>query len=295
VNPAAATDALEAGRTIEAAGLRTHFHEAGEGPALLLLHGSGPGVSAWANWSPIIGDLAQSFYVIAPDQVGFGGTQSRPDGRYGRAVWTEHALALLDTLGLERVSVIGNSMGGAIALSLAASRPEAIERIVLMGALGVRFPLPDGLDRVWGYTPDHVARMRELIGLFAYNPSIVTDDLVSMRYEQSLDPERRASYEAMFPAPRQRWLDDLALDEDALASITQPTLLVHGFNDVVVPKDSTLRLMEVLPNADAHLIGRCGHWVQIEQTQKFMDIVRGFLAAGRGRGTSTLKKENGTW
>jgi 2-hydroxymuconate-semialdehyde hydrolase len=135
--------------------------------------------------------------------------------------------------------------------------------------------------------------MRELIELFAYDASILTDDLVWMRYEQSLDPERRASYEAMFPAPRQRWLDDLALDGDTLATITQPTLLVHGFNDVVVPKESTLRLMEVLPNADAHLIGHCGHWVQIEQTQKFMDIVCSFLAAGLNGGGTRHPRTNG--
>lgn len=275
---AAAAEALENGRTFEVGGLRTHLHEAGDGPPLLLLHGSGPGVSASANWRLVAGQFAEHFHVIAPDQVGFGGTQSRPDGRYGRAVWTEHALALLDALDIDQVSVVGNSMGGAIALSMAASRPEAVSQMVLMGSVGTRLELPAGLDQVWGYTPD-LERMRGLIELFAHDSSIVTDELVRMRYEQSLDPERRASYEAMFPAPRQRWLDDLAVDDDELASISQPTLLVHGVNDDVIPVASSLRLMGLLPNADAYAIGNCGHWVQIEQTQKFIDVVLAFLCS----------------
>jgi 2-hydroxymuconate-semialdehyde hydrolase len=225
----------------------------------------------------VIAELASHFHVIAPDQLGFGGTESPADGRFGRAAWTAHALALLDHLGIERVSIIGNSMGGAIALSLAAARPEAIDRLVLMGSVGVRTTITDGLDRVWGYTPENRHRMRELVELFAYDDTIATEDLVDLRYQQTLDPARRHAYESMFPAPRQRWLDDLALDKDELARIGQPALLIHGLNDEVIPLHSTLRLMELLPNSDAHVIGHCGHWVQIEQRDKFMQQVRGFL------------------
>jgi 2-hydroxymuconate-semialdehyde hydrolase len=269
---------LEAGRTIEVDGIKTHLHEAGEGPNLLLLHGSGPGVSAWANWRLVIADLAERFHVIAPDQVGFGGTDARPDGRYGREVWTNHAAALLDTLGIEQTHIIGNSMGGAIALSLAAARPKTLDKMVLMGPAGVDMPLPEGLDRVWGYTPDREA-MKGLIQLFAYDQSIVTDDLIDMRFEQSKDPRNRERYEAMFPPPRQRWVDDLALDDSELKAIQQETLLVHGFDDQVVPRDSSLKLMERLPNANAFLIGHCGHWVQIEQTKTFKRVVVEFLTA----------------
>lgn len=274
-----AAEQLQAGRETVIAGVRTHLHEAGDGPPLLLLHGSGPGVSAWANWRLVLPRLAESHHVIAPDQLGFGGTDPAPDGRYGRAAWTAHALAVLDALGIERCRIIGNSMGGAIALSVAAARPEAVERLVVMGSVGVPLPLPTGLDRVWGYTPDLEA-MRGLIGLFAYDRAIVTDDLVRLRYEQSRQPAQRAAYEAMFPAPRQRWLDDLALSAEDLERVTCPTLLVHGFEDQVIPRESSLRLMEALPHADAHFIGRCGHWVQIEQTHTFLRVVEDFMSAG---------------
>jgi 2-hydroxymuconate-semialdehyde hydrolase len=272
------TDDLQAGRELEIGGVRTHLHEAGDGPPLLLLHGSGPGVSAWANWRLVLPHLAERYHVIAPDQIGFGGTAPAAGGRYGRETWTTHALAVLDALGIERCRIIGNSMGGAIALSVAAARPDAVERLAVMGSVGASLPLPPGLDRVWGYTPD-LDEMRGLIELFAHDRSIVTDELVRLRYEQSLQPAQRAAYEAMFPAPRQRWLDDLALDEAELRRVTCPALLIHGFDDQVIPRESSLRLMEALPRADAHFIGRCGHWVQIEQTETFLRVVDSFMAA----------------
>lgn len=276
-------EALEAGRELEVDGIRTHIHEAGEGPALLLLHGSGPGVSAWANWRLVLADLARDFHVIAPDQIGFGGTEAAPDGRYGREVWTRHALALMDELGIERFRIVGNSMGGAIALSVAVARPDAVERLAVMGTVGTRREIPPTLDRVWGYTPD-LEEMREIIRLFAFDQSIVTDDLVRLRYESSLKPDTRASYEAMFPAPRQRAVDDLALDQDELAGIGCPTLVIHGYDDQIIPVEFSLDVMDALPDADAFLIGRCGHWVQIEQTAKFIEAARSFMgASGRVR------------
>jgi 2-hydroxymuconate-semialdehyde hydrolase len=153
-------------------------------PPVLLLHGSGPGVSAAANWRPVISPLRASRRVIAPDQLGFGGTATGGKHTYGRAAWTDHALSLLDELGVGQCDVIGNSMGGAIALSLAVARPAAIRRIVLMGTMGVAMALPPGLATIWSYRPS-VEAMREVIGLFAYNRSLITDELVQMRYESA--------------------------------------------------------------------------------------------------------------
>jgi 2-hydroxymuconate-semialdehyde hydrolase len=268
------------GRRLNVMGIDTFFHDAGEGPPLLLLHGSGPGVSAWSNWRPIYATLAERYRVIAPDQVGFNRTQ--PDGpvTYGRELWTDHALALLDELGIERCSVIGNSMGGAIALSMAAARPEAIDRLVAMGTMGIGGPIPAGLAEVWGYDPSPQA-MRRLIELFAYDQSIVTDDLVQMRYEASTDPVVRDAFAAMFPEPRQAGLDDLALSEEELRAIDRPVLLAHGYHDRIVPFASTsLPLMDLLPDVQLHAFGESGHWVMIEQPEAFTATVLAFLAEG---------------
>jgi len=274
---------------IDVAGVATALIDTGPppGPAaappVLLLHGSGPGVTAAANWRPVIPALSADRRVIAPDQLGFGGTATGEPRSYGRAAWTEHALALLDTLGLGTVDVIGNSMGGAIALAMAVARPGAVRRIVTMGSMGVAMALPYGLNEVWGYTPG-TAQMRHIIGLFAHNRGLITDDLVEMRYQASLNPPVRDSWAAMFPAPRQRWVDDLALSGAELASIQAPALLVHGRDDRVVPwRPSSGQLIDLLPDSRLHVMSNCGHWTMIEKTADFLAVVQSFLApAGPG-------------
>ena len=231
--------------------------------------------------------------VIAPDQLGFGGTATGEPRSCGRAAWTDHALALLDTLGLGTVDVIGNSMGGAIALPVAVARPGAVRRIVTMGFMGVAMALPYGLNEVWGYTPGPAqsgaaqtgaaqagaARMRHVIGLFAHNRGLITDDLIEMRYQASLNPPVNDSWAAMFPAPRQRWVDDLALSGAELASIQAPVLLVHGRDDRVVPwRPSSGQLIDLLPDSRLHVISNCGHWTMIEKTADFLAVVQPFLA-----------------
>ncbi len=247
-------------------------------PPVLLLHGSGPGVTAAANWRPVIPALSADRRVIAPDQLGFGGTATGEQRSYGRAAWTGHALALLDTLGAGAVDVIGNSMGGAIALSMAATRPAAVRRIVLMGSMGVAMALPDGLNAVWGYTPG-VEQMRHVIGLFAHDRRLITDELVEMRYRASLSPTVRDCWQAMFPEPRQRWVDDLALSGAELAAISAPVLMVHGRDDRVVPwRSSSAQLLDLLPDSRLHVLSGCGHWTMIEKTADFLAVVRPFLA-----------------
>jgi 2-hydroxymuconate-semialdehyde hydrolase len=246
---------------------------------VLLLHGSGPGVSAAANWRLVIPALAQTRRVIAPDQLGFGGTATGGKHTFGRAAWTDHALSLLDTLGVGQCDVIGNSMGGAIALSMAAARPAAVRKVVLMGTMGVAMALPPGLATIWSYRPS-VEAMAEVIGLFAYNRALITDDLVKLRYEASLNPPVRDSWEAMFPPPLQRWVDDLALSGAELNSVTQPVLLVHGRDDQVVPwRSSSEPMTDLLPDNRLYLIGGCGHWTMIEKTQEFLSVVTPFLSA----------------
>jgi 2-hydroxymuconate-semialdehyde hydrolase len=148
-------------RQLDVAGVQTAVIDtgtpAGASAPPVLLHGSGPGVAAAANWRPMIPALSADRRVIAPDQLGFGGTATGQQRSYGRAAWTEHALALLDTLGVGTVDVIGNSMGEAIALSVAAARPAVVRRIVLMGSMGVAMALPLNWTRC-GATPAEWSR-----------------------------------------------------------------------------------------------------------------------------------------
>ncbi|MDI9676483.1 alpha/beta fold hydrolase [Burkholderia cenocepacia] len=262
----------EIGRRIVAGGIDTNYHDAGDGPPVLLIHGSGPGVTAYANWRLTMPALARQFRVIAPDMAGFGETE-RPAGyRYSMDHWVDHALGLLGALDIERAHVVGNSFGGALALALAIRAPERVGRLVLMGAAGTRFTLTEGLDAVWGYTPS-IANMRALLDIFAFDRELVNDELAKLRYDASVRPCYQEAFADMFPAPRQRWVDALASDEAKLRALTHDTLIVHGREDRVIPLDSSLKLLELLPNAQLHVFGRCGHWTQIEHAARFNQLV----------------------
>ena len=140
----------EIGRTVSAGGIDTNFHEVGTGRPVFLIHGSGPGVTAWANWRPVIPGLSEEFRVIAPDMVGFGYTARPIDAVYDPDYWVKHALDFLDALGIDRTHIVGNSFGGALALALAIRAPARVDRLVLMGSAGLEFDLTPGLEAVWG-------------------------------------------------------------------------------------------------------------------------------------------------
>lgn len=280
-------------RDIETPSARTHYLESGTGDPVVLLHGSGPGVSALANWRFAIPVLARTRRVIAPDLLGFGRTETSRPPRVDLGAWTDQVIELADALGLATFDLVGNSMGGAIALELAVRHPARVRRIVTMGSLGVPVPITPALDMVWGYTPD-LERMRDIIALFAWDQSHARDEsLVRLRYETSLEPSVRSRYEAMFPAPRQRAVDAAVVAEDALRALPHPVLVVHGRDDRVVPPETSQRLAELLPNARLVIYPRCGHWVQIERRVEFPELVGAFLGMELGEAPAAPEPEAG--
>jgi 2-hydroxy-6-oxo-octa-2,4-dienoate hydrolase len=264
----------EVGENINAGGIRTNVLQTGAGAPVVLVHGSGPGVTAYANWRLTIPDLATRFRVIAPDMAGFG--RSDKPGGYGMKLWTEQLLALLDALGLEKVSLVGNSFGGGLALRVAAEHPDRVHRMVLMGAAGVDFPITEGLDAVWGYQPS-VENMRRIMDYFAYSRELVSDELAEVRYQASIQPGAQEAFSAMFPAPRQRWVQELATDEDLIREIPHETLIVHGRDDQVIPMANSARLHTLIERSELHVFGRCGHWTQIEWAAEFNQLLIRFL------------------
>ena len=267
----------ELGLRIRTGAFETNVHDIGAGRPVLFIHGSGPGVSAWANWRLAMPVIAKQARVIAPDMVGFGYTD-RPAGiTYNMDTWVQQALDLLDALDLPQVDLIGNSFGGALALALSIRAPERVRRLVLMGSVGVPFPITPGLDAVWGYEPS-LQRMRELLDIFAYDRKLATNELAQLRYEASIRPGFQESFAAMFPAPRQRWVDAMTSAEADIRRIAQQTLVVHGREDPVIPLATSLTLSNWIPRAQLHVFGQCGHWTQIEHAARFAQLVSNFLA-----------------
>jgi 2-hydroxymuconate-semialdehyde hydrolase len=267
----------EIGHRIKAAGIDTNVHDRGAGFPVLLIHGSGPGVSAWANWRLALPELAKSHRVIAPDMVGFGFTD-RPEGvTYDMDLWVAQALGLLDALDIPQAHIVGNSFGGAIALALAIRAPERVARLALMGSVGVPFPITPGLDAVWGYQPS-LDNMRKLLDIFAYSRDLVNDELADLRYQASIRPGFQESFSAMFPAPRQRWVDAMASLESDIRALPHETLIIHGRDDKVIPLSNSLTLLDWIARSQLHVFGQCGHWVQIEHAQRFAQLLAGFFA-----------------
>lgn len=267
----------EIARSTVAAGIRTNYHDLGSGHPLLMIHGSGPGVSAWANWRLVMPALAERARVIAPDMAGFGFTDRPAGQRYDMDTWVGQAVGLLDALGIARTDLVGNSFGGALALALAIRHPQRVRRLVLMGSVGVPFPITQGLDAVWGYTPSF-ENMRAIMDYFAWDRALVNDQLAQLRYEASIRPGFQESFAAMFPAPRQRWVDAMASREEDIRALPHQTLVVHGRDDRVIPLSTSLALSNWIPRSQLHVFGQCGHWTQIEHAARFARLVGDFLA-----------------
>lgn len=266
----------EIANSIQTGSFQTNYHDLGEGFPVVLLHGSGPGVTAWANWNKMFPILKDHYRLVAPDMIGFGFTERVPGMAINMNVWVQQAIDLFDALKIERANLVGNSFGGALALSLAIKYPERINKLVLMGSMGVSFPITYGLDQVWGYTPSE-ANMEELLELFTYDHSFATKELIKTRYESSMQPGFQESFSSLFPEPRQKGVENMAGNQAYIRNIPHETLIVHGREDRVIPLENSLKLLQLIDKAQLHVLGHCGHWTQIERTAEFADLLLNFF------------------
>lgn len=266
----------------------TYFYRTGIGnnEAILFIHGSGPGATAWSNWQYALPFFKEKgFDCIAPDLIGFGMSEhpsSPPKGiRSWMRLWVDQLKDLLDELEVKNVHLVGNSLGGAVALHLLAEAPDRIDRVVLMGSAGAPFRLTPELDRVWGFYEDPSAEaMAQIIRWFAYDESFIKDNLNSiskMRFEAAMNSAVRRSYEAMFPPLRQRIVDDLVLPSATLRRIQQQVLLVHGLNDPIVPVETSYYFAKHLPRVKMMIYGQCSHWTQVEYRDSFHSLLLHFF------------------
>jgi 2-hydroxymuconate-semialdehyde hydrolase len=264
-------------------GRHLRVHQTGEPgrPALLFLHGSGPGVTGLSNWEAVIRGLGDRFHCIAPDILGFGDSSfpdPAPQGFTANAeVRIDALFALIDHLGLEKVTLVGNSMGGMYSLRMTQLRPQLVERLVLMGSGGMPglTPTPGLIKLITFFDEPTADRMAELLLLFvhdkeAFGPRI--REIAEQRLEITRRPEVEASHRGMF-APGEM----LSFSPEELARFDVPALVIHGRDDVIVPIEASEYLAENLPDADLYVMNRCGHWTQVEQAQRFQTILRDFV------------------
>ncbi|EHN13037.1 2-hydroxy-6-oxo-6-phenylhexa-24-dienoate hydrolase [Patulibacter medicamentivorans] len=279
-------------RTVSAGGEQIFVAEAGRGAPVVLLHGGGPGASGLSNYSRNVDALAERFRVIVPDLPGYGRStkgvdRSDPFGHLADAIRD-----LLDALGIEQASLVGNSYGGACALRLALDTPERVSKLVLMGpgGVGTTRALPtEGLSHLFGYYGGD-GPSREKLETFirqylVHDGAAVSDAVIDERYRASIDPEVVASPPLRRPsglfALRTLWRMDFTRDR-RLARLATPTLVIWGAEDKVNRPSGGSALARTMPNCRLLEVPNAGHWVQWEEAELFNAAVIEFLGGGRG-------------
>jgi len=252
----------------------THYHELGEGTPILFLHGSGTGVTAAANWWLNLPELARHGRCIAIDSIGYGQSVVADGTEYGIREWVRHAVRVLDALGIDKTWIVGNSLGGWLAFQFAIDFPERLLGIVSMGTGGAKLTGALAAHSNPTLTEDGI---RKTLEMFVVDKSLITDELVSLRYRAALN-DTASDRLAAVVAARDRDRYELPLDFDVLAELDIPVLLIHGTQDVVIPVSRTWELLNVIPRADAHIFSRCGHWSQVERAEEFNEVVGNYLA-----------------
>jgi 4,5:9,10-diseco-3-hydroxy-5,9,17-trioxoandrosta-1(10),2-diene-4-oate hydrolase len=271
-------------------GLRLHYHEAGD-PTLdtvVLLHGGGPGASAWSNFGRTLGVLAEQFHVLAVDQPGFG--QSSKPTEFDRQFFTYSADALaelLDALGIARAHCVGNSLGGGTAVRLALNHPDKAARLVLMapGGLGLNVFAPDpteGIKKLYAFGAPpgpSPAKLADFLRTLVFDQSMITDELVAERYKHASDPETLASMKAMGMSFLRPGAAEEAMLWREAYKLRQRVLLVWGREDRVNPLDGAMTALKLIPRAQLHVFGGCGHWAMLERFDEFNRLTADFLGA----------------
>lgn len=256
----------------------------GGGLPLVMLHGGGPGASAWSNFGPALPLFAKAFRTLLVDQPGFGASNKPPVvGNYYRHS-AEYVVKLLDELQIDRIHLLGNSLGGGTAMRLALEHPDRVGRLVLMGPGGLSLNLfhadpTEGVQRLmdFGANPSRET-LRAFISTMVVNQALVTDELVEERFADAMAP---GAQDAMRQMGMSFWNPETA--EDGMLwreahKLRKHTLLTWGREDRVNPLDGAMVALKLIPRAQLHVFPNCGHWAQIEAAEEFAEITTAFLA-----------------
>lgn len=257
----------------------------GDGPAVVMLHGGGPGASGMSNYSRNIDALARRFRVVVPDMPGYGRSSKFVDHDDPFGFLADSIRGLLDEMGLATAHLVGNSYGGAAALRLALDTPNRVGRLVVMGPGGIgttRGVPTDGLKSLLAYYGGE-GPSREKLAAFirnylVYDGAAVPDELIDVRYQASIDPDVMANPPLRRPSGlRTLWRMDLTRDK-RLRHLGTPTLILWGRDDKVNRPSGGPMLSRLMPNAELVMTSHTGHWMQWERAELFNQLVADFLS-----------------
>jgi 4,5:9,10-diseco-3-hydroxy-5,9,17-trioxoandrosta-1(10),2-diene-4-oate hydrolase len=277
-------------------GAGLHYHESGPGTGdgsaagtpVVLLHGGGPGASGWSNFGPNLPVFAGRFRTLLIDQPGFG-RSAKPAVTGSYFTFAADAVArLLDELGVGRVHLVGNSLGGGTAVRFALRHPDRAGRLVLMGpgglSLNVFAPDPtEGVKRLMEFAAPpgpSKEKLAAFLRTLVFDQRLITDELVEERFAAASDPEALAAMASLGAS----FFDPASAEEGLLwreaHRLRNRVLLIWGREDRVNPLDGALVALKLIRRAQLHVFGGCGHWAQLEKFDEFNELVLGFLGKG---------------
>ncbi|CAG0928191.1 4,5:9,10-diseco-3-hydroxy-5,9, 17-trioxoandrosta-1(10),2-diene-4-oate hydrolase [Thermoflexales bacterium] len=270
-------------------GLKIHYLAAGEtGSPVVLLHGAGVD-SASLSWRLTLEPLAETHRVFAPDLPGYG-QSAKPDVQYNTDFYIDFMIQFLDALQLQKVSLVGLSMGGAIALGLTLRCPDRVERLVPVDAYGlmpkvawhklsylyVITPLNEW--SYWFFKRSKSMVRWSLLSSLISSPDRLSEELVNEVYQAAQDPSAGKAF-----ASYQRFdLDWQGLRTnylDRLHEIVVPTLFVNGEKDAGVPVKYVQQAHDLVKDSRLYIMPECKHWPQRDKTEEFNRVVKDFLDA----------------
>ncbi|PCI57970.1 MAG: 2-hydroxy-6-oxo-6-phenylhexa-2,4-dienoate hydrolase [Gammaproteobacteria bacterium] len=265
--------------------LNIHYNDTEKGDeVVVMLHGSGPGASGWANFNRNIQPLTNAGYrVILMDCPGWSKSDTLVNEGSRSHLNARVLKGLVDALSLNKIHIIGNSMGGHSAVAFALDYPEHVSKLILMGGGtggGSMFiPMPsEGIKRIGKlYREPTMDNLKEMMDIFVYDSSNLTEVLFQTRLDNILARKDHLENFVKSIKANPKQFPDVA---HRLGEIANETLIVWGRDDRFVPMDTGLRLLNTLPRAELHIFNRCGHWVQWEYADKFNRMVLDFLKHG---------------
>lgn len=251
------------------------YREVGHGPPLVLLHGSGPGVTGWGDFRGNLPAFAEFFRCLIPELPVLG--VGDHDGDDTTPAAHDVLARFIDVLKLECVDIIGNSTGGGVALDYVIRHPDKVHRLVTVGGIAKNmFTVGPGAEllREFSRNPSR-EKLVEWLHSMVHNPASVADELIEECWAQVTRNRcaggglaqlvNGAAGSAGYPG----W--------EALQRVQAPTLLTWGRDDVLSPVGMALAPMRSIPNAQLHVFPNCGHWAMIDQKEAFENVVLSFL------------------
>jgi len=256
---------------------RVHYHDQGEGDAIIFLHGAGGGASGYSNFKGNYPAFAQAGYrAIVPDLLGYG-LSSKPDlPQYDLDLFIAGIKALVDGLGLKNVTLLGNSLGGAVALGYALAYPDDVARLILMAPGGVEdldtylaMPGIANMFAIYQSGKTGAEAMRAVMTMQLFDPSLLTEEIINERAPIAATQTQAAR--SILKVPNMT---------GQLHQLRCPVFGFWGVNDQFNPVGGAMKLMDHCPQARLLLVNRCGHWVQVEHREMFNRACIDFLQNG---------------